>query len=452
MTPVLVPIAFLLIRLLLRKSGAAGSTAPVSWRRVVLMLVKVGGAVLGLTAATTAVVFFSYRFALGSAAAWSIFFAVLGAVCVVYYWPWSVLYPVARGGHFRLVYYLARGSPVLAATSAARSWGLLLSGLALAYRSPATGEERDFIARRLAKEKRGFAVFGAALAMWYALEARAARDEGRLGEAFEFEETARGLFGTLSYCSSRVLPGPVRELVDEYLALDSARRGYWGGLENLPSDPPPAAEARGWRARIRSPRRRITPTARALRAYLRERLAGRPREPEDEAVLAKLGSPIVKRLFERKPVVLTVDTSVARGLASKTYLALRRYEAVGHRATVHMLSVFDTLFHPAFPENLLPEEIRADEGAVASVHDDVAATLAEAIAPFGVPFAATSGFGPVSARVHQRLEQKLFDDLAKSLAWLDERCTDKTRLDAKTEWLEVSRVRLLLSPTAAHLG
>jgi hypothetical protein len=106
-----------------------------------------------------------------------------------------------------------------------------------------------------------------------------------------------------------------------------------------------------------------------------------------------------------------------------------------------MLATYDALLDPGSPDTVLQFGIRDDEELVSGVQDAVAESIAEVLAPAGAPLHAMSRFGPISARVHARLETMLFQDLTRSLERLDERRAGGTRLDARAEWLEVSLVR-----------
>ena len=437
----LIPVAFILVRLVLRARGKGPPVAMPDPRRLAWLIALVMGIAAALPLGIGLLATLGDRITLLTATLLLGYLAAVAAVAFAFRTPWSLLHPLARRGHHRLVYYLAQLSPLFIASGETAAGGLLLSALALSYRPSCTAIERSFLERRLAKDRRGLAAFGSALALWHALEARAARDAGDEARAFELAESARALFGTVTYMSHRAAPLPVRRVAEEYLALDSARRGLWGGLGNLPDSP-----ARPGR------RGRLTPAGQALRAFFRERLEGEPRAREDERVLARMQSPIVSRLFAREERTAGAGLPAARAQAAAAYLTLLRRKPVGPRATLAMLATFDLLLDPAAPGTLLPREIQQDGELLAAVQDDTAATLAEVIAPVGAPLSAMKHFGPVSARVHQRVEVALFDELAKSLKRLDARRAEGARGDARAEWLEVSHVRARYRRLQSTLG
>jgi hypothetical protein len=352
--------------------------------------------------------------------------AVAGILTLAFVRPWVLLSPLAKRGHFRAAYYAAQLSPLFFATDNTRGGALLLSGLALAHAPSCTPAQRAFLARRLAKERLGGAAYGAALAMWHALEARAARETGDAEGAIELEDNAWAIFGTVTYMSPKATPLPVRRLAEEYLALDSARRGQWGGVETAAST---------LQARL------ISPIGRALHAFVNEKLKGQPRAEEDAKVVRTLASPIVDRLFAREQRDAPRDAVEARARAGQVYLTLIRREYVGPRMVLNMLGTYDLLLDPAFPDTVLPPEIRDDAELVSGVQDSVAESIAEALAPMVAPLHAMSGYGPISARVHARLETALFQDVNRHFKRLDDRRAEGTRLDARAEWIDVSLVR-----------
>jgi hypothetical protein len=419
----------LVVRLILHLTNVkSGKAAPIVWpdlRRIFWGTAAVVALLVGLFS-SVAVIGALVDHPSGDTIAVTLTFA--SAVCVLafaYGSPWGLLHPLARRGHARLVYYAAQLSPLFFATENTRGGALLLSALALAYAPSCTEAQRAFLARRLAKEKRGGAAYGAALAMWHALEARAAREAGETGRAIELEDSAWAIFGTVTYMSPKAAPLPVRRVAEEYLALDSARRGLWGGVE----------AARSFHARS------STRARRAMLAFVNEKLKGQARDEADAKVLRDLASPIVDRLFARQPRGGPRNAVEARAFAGRVYVTLVRREYVTPRMILAMLATYDVLLDPAFPDTVLPSEIRGDAELVSGVQDSVAESIADVLAPAGAPLFAMSRFGPISARVHARLETMLFQEVAGSLKRLDDRRADGTRLDARAEWLEVSLVR-----------
>ncbi len=423
----IVPVVILVVRLLAR--GAQGGKVAVAWprpRRLFWGVLAAAGLLVGLPLALG-----TLGYAIDHPSPASVLTAVgvaagIGGGLLLYLATWRLLHSVARRGQHRLVYYLAQLSPLFLSSDGTRGGALLLASMALAYRPSCTTDERAFVGRRLGKERRGGAAFGAALALWHALEARAARDAGDCVRASEHEECAWSLFGTVTYMSAAATPVPVRRVAEEFLALDSARRGQWGGI---------AHASESFHART------STPARRAMVAYLNEKLKGHPRDADDAKLLAALRSPVVGRMFARVPRETKLDAAGARAWANRTYVALARREPVSPRAAIAMLSIYDSLLHPQCPDTLLPPEVRDDEAVVESVHDAVAESLAEVLVPVGVPLAAIGRYGPISARVHARIETQLLQELARSLKSLDERYAAGTRLDARGEWLETSLVR-----------
>jgi hypothetical protein len=426
----LAPIIFLVVRLVVRASRASqGKAAPLVLpdpRRLFWGVVAVGGLLVALPLGVALLGAVIDHPSLGSAASLGLLVAAVAGGVLAFGWTWSLLHSLARRGRHRLVYYLAQLSPLFVSSDNTRGGALLLSAMALAYRPSCTRIERAFVARRLAEERRGGAAFGAALAVWHSLEARAARDAGDATHAFELDERAWSLFGTITYMSDKATPLPVRRAAEEYLALDSARRAQWGGIE---------AASASFHART------STPARQAMVAYVNEKLKGRERRQDDTRLLARLASPVVDRLFAREARERKPDPAVVRAWATSTYVTLLHRKPVSARAAVGMLAIYDAMLDPGSPDTLLPPEIREDEALVTSVHDEVADSLAEVLAPVGVPLAALARFGPISARVYARLETHLLQDLARSLKHLDERYRTGARLDARSEWLDTSLVR-----------
>jgi hypothetical protein len=426
--PVLLLI-FIARAILAAANTKSGKASPVAWpdpRRLFWGIVAVAGVLVALPVGILVLGALLDNPSAASVGAALAFAAAVGGGAVAFGWTWTLLHPLARRGNFRLVYYAAQISPLFLATENTRGGALLLSALALAYAPSCTEAERDFLARRLAKETRGAAAYGAALALWHALEARAAREAGNAARAVELEDNAWALFGTVTYMSPKAAPPPVRRVAEEYLALDSARRGQWGGIE---------AAAKSWDTRT------VTTAGRAMLAFVNEKLKGNARDEADAQALRDLGSPIVDRIFARERMDAPRNTAEARARAGQTYLTLVRREYVTPRMVLAMLATYDVLLDPGFLETALPLEVRGDEELVSGVHDSVAESIAQVLVPSGAPLFMLSRFGPISARVHARLESALFQDLARSLARLDERRAEGTRLDARAEWLDVSLVR-----------
>jgi hypothetical protein len=418
-----------LVRLVLRMADAkSGKGPPVGWpdpRRIFWGGLGVVGLFAALPAGILALGAVLDHPSPATVAALLAYVTAVGGGTFAYRWTWTLLHPLARRGRFRVVYYAAQLSPLFFASDNTRGGALLLSALALAYAPSCTEAQRAFLARRLATEKRGGAAYGAALAMWHALEARAAREAGDAARAMDLEDSAWAIFGTVTYMSEKAAPLPVRRVAEEYLALDSARRGQWGGVERAAT----------------SHARCATPASRALLIFVNEKLKGKARDVADWKALRDLGSPIVDRLFARQPDRRPHTPAEAKACAGWVYASLIRREYVTPRMVLAMIGTYDALLDPAFPDTVLPPEIRGDAELVSGVHDAVAESLAEVLAPVGAPLFAMSRYGAISARVHARLETMLFQEVTRSLKRLDERRATGTRLDARTEWLDVSVVR-----------
>jgi hypothetical protein len=414
-------------RLMNAKSGKAAPLVLPNARRLFWYLVAIGGALFALPFGVIVLGEMVDHPSPATVGAMLAYAVAVGGGIFAFGWTWTPLHSLARRGHFRLVYYAAHLSPLFVSTDNTRGGALLLSTLALAYAPSCTEAQRAFVGRRLAKEKKGGgAAYGAALAMWHALEARAAREAGDTGRAIDLEDGAWAIFGTVTYMSTKAAPLPVQRVAEEYLALDSARRGQWGGVD---------------RASGSFHARTATQAGRALLAFVNEKLKGKAREEADAKVLRDLASPIVERLFGRQPRDAPRDAVEARARAGRVYATLVRREYVTPRMILGMLATYDALLEPAFPDTVLPTEIRGDAELVSGVQDSVAESIAEVLAHTGAPLYAMSRFGPVSARVHARLETMLFQDVTRSLKRLDDHRAGGTRLDARAEWLEASLVR-----------
>jgi hypothetical protein len=79
--------------------------------------------------------------------------AAAGGVTLAFVRPWMLLYPLARRGHFRLVYYGAQLSPLFFTTDNTRGGALLLSAFALAYAPSCTETERALLARSVSVQE-----------------------------------------------------------------------------------------------------------------------------------------------------------------------------------------------------------------------------------------------------------------------------------------------------------
>ncbi len=365
--------------------------------------------------------------------AWKVLVVAAGAC--FFFFAWTILSALARGGRPKLVYYLARIALVFPSTGETRSGACLLALLALARRGDVTAAEREWVRARLRNEKRHLGTYATACALHLLLESRAARDEGRIGDAHQSLHRARILLGTVTYVSARGVPSAVRKIVWELLGLDDARLGHWGSLEIAPE-------------------KALTPVSRVLRGWTRERLMDKPAEPKVDRLRRKLTSPGLDRLFARTNESLRPDGARAMWMrAQRHFRVLVLGGSIGPRHVMNVLATFDVMLHPEFPETMLPEAIRTDDELVAGVHEEIAAALTEPILREGAPLFAMKAYGPISARVYQRVEAALFGEMERTLRALDMRTKAGHRRDsAFEEWLEASEVRSLYRRIEMALG
>lgn len=353
----------------------------------------------------------------------------------MFFFAWPILHALARRGHVKLAYRLAHLVLLFPSTGETYSGACLLALVALARRGDVTAEERKWVKERLRKESRHLGTYATACALHLLLEARAARDEGRLGEAQELTHRARILLGTVTYVSDRGVPAPVRKIVFELLGLDDARLGRWGSLEIAPE-------------------KALTPLARVLRAWTRERMMNKPVEPKIARLRRRLASPVLDKLFERREEAPAPETPRAMwARARRDFQVIARGGSIGPRNILNMLVRFDLMTHPEFPETILPEAIRSDEELVASIHDEIAAALGDVVLREGAPLFAMKGYGPVSARVYQRVEAALLGEMDRKLRLLDERTkTGQRGYGPFEDWLEASEIRSLYRRIEMALG
>lgn len=401
---------------------------------------------------------------------------LVGAAALFFAWP--ILRRLARLGRPKLVYYLAHVVLLFPRTGETYSGACVLASLALAHRGASTPQEREWVKTRIAKERRHLGTYATACALHQMLEARAARDEGRIQDAYELGERARTLLGTITYLSPRGIPGGVRKVAYELLALDDARNGRWGFLELVPE-------------------KSLTPVARVLRAFGREKLGHVPTatiekltkkrqkklddakkrgitltekdleetievvvDRKAERIRRSLASPILDALFVRPTESVPPQTAHSAWIRTrKLFLALMRGEPVGPRALMNLLVGFDMLLHPENPETLLPEEIKSNAEITAEIHDEIAKAIAPRLLAMGAPLYLLNIYGPISARVYQYVETELFGEMDRVFKALQERFKlDKQfnmgmgREDPFTEWCRVSSVRALYRRAEMHLG
>ncbi len=328
-------------------------------------------------------------------------------------------------GRPRLLYWLAQALLIFPRTGETQAGATLWAALAVARRGSSTPEERAWLRECLSKESRALGTFGCACAVLRLLDARAARDEGRMAEANEAAMQARALLGTLTYASPAAVPPSVQRLTSDLLALLHASRGEWGMVATLPES-------------------RVSDRVVALRGYARPFFESHERSPEAERARRRVGSPLLDALFARSQVRKSYPIAdvIARGRAA--FLALSRHEPVSLNGQMMMLIAFDALMSPEYEGTAIPSEARGDEELVSAMQDDVAATLASLLAGNPPPIGGLKVFGPVSARVYHKVESALFEGLVRVAADLRERSKESLRYDAVREWIDASMARIAL--------
>jgi hypothetical protein len=146
---------------------------------------------------------------------------------------------------------------------------------------------------------------------------------------------------------------------------------------------------------------------------------------------------------------------MAHARAVDTYRSLCRGEGATPRAVINMLTTFDIVTHPEFPDNILSPELRAAPAEEIDLfHDEIAEAIAAQLTYVPAPLfiIAQRGYGPISARVHQKVESALFDELNRAAANIDERVSQGLRRPPFGEWMEVSYVRSIYRRIEQTLG
>lgn len=422
MYSILPVVVVLLVRRLLKGGGmfrGAGhrrtaSDFSRSWRSRVWPFLVVGSGVGSLLAAATAS---SSR----NGWWWAACIATPGVLLAA---AGPLLRELARLGKPKLVYRLAHASMVFPRTGETRAGATLLAALAIAHRGPSTADERAWLRERLARETRALGAFGCACALLRLLDARVAHDEGRIADADEATTLARALLGTVTYAAPKAVPRTVRRLTHELLALLAASRGQWPGIATLPDRDVPASVL-------------------ALRGYVNERFREQAPSPRTERARRRARSTALDVLFARTPGPgsIPMTEAIARGRAA--FLALSRQEPVGIHAQMMMLTAFDVLMTPEFEGTAIPVDAREDADLVTSMQDDAASAIASLLVPNPPPIGALRVFGPVSARVYQKLESLLLNDLSRMAAGVRERAKASWRYDATREWTDASMSRIV---------
>ena len=96
--------------------------------------------------------------------------------------------------------------------------------------------------------------------------------------------------------------------------------------------------------------------------------------------------------------------------------------------------------------------MREDADAVAAMQDDVADGLVGLLTAVPPPIGAVQTYGPISARVHGKLEAILQAELHACCERIGRRVKDKWRGTAYEEWMEATRVRLAYRRLEQALG
>lgn len=363
----------------------------------------------------------------------------LAAIGVVLFAPWQVLLLLAKRAHPKVVYYAAKTALPFARSGESHASAVLLSALAVAYRGPADKATRKWLWARLETDVSARGTFGTAYGVIEALEARAAREQKRPRAAYAHAERGRLLLGTVTFMSSAGVPNEVRRLAHELLDLECVERGMWGGLEST-------AEAL------------LTKVTRALHEFSRLRFDEADNEKVAARTRKRAASPLVEALYARpteRPLIKSAADAQSR--ACRDYLSLLAYEPLTPRAGLQVLRTLDILLSPGHDDSLIPVELWEDEPHVDALQDEVATAIAETIhRGHGVPVFAMPGFGPISARVHQKLEVAVLQDVERTFAKMIASTESKSRGEPRTEWLEAAqgrgvyrRVQLILGNDAA---
>jgi hypothetical protein len=370
------------------------------------------------------------------------------------------LLAIARRGTVspRTLYLLGQLLFVFSRTDETVSGALLLAAMTLARRGPATDAERAWLWTKLKKQERGLGTFAVATAVTFLLEARAARDDRQLTAAHEATLLARALLGTVSYASDKGAPGVVRKLAGDLHALVSAELGDWGFV-GIAEDQWLTDEVRALRAAViehigdpRQGQAEIEPPVASAFAHLVQmttRALSRKRKPAPPSLL---GDTFARRFADAKAAPTEVPFETAQRDARAIHAALSRGEIVGGNEQFLLLAVFDVLLSPEAPHTVIPEAMREDEGAVAAMQDDVADGIARLLVNVPPPLGAIKTYGPISARVHGKLESVLQTELHTCCERINRRLKDRWRGTAYEEWMEATKVRLAYRRLEQALG
>ncbi|MEO8878158.1 MAG: hypothetical protein ABI461_21375 [Polyangiaceae bacterium] len=400
--------------------------------RAVLWSVLVGLWVFGFSMLWIALVALEAHRTLSSLAVVVLIWAALTPSAIALSFPWLIVDRLTKRANFKLNYYVTHFLLVFPRVGEPYGAACLAAALTLARRGSPTRAELDWIDVRLAKETRALGLFATAFGFVQALEARLARDQNRRSDADAFRERARIVFGTVTYLSPAAAPAVVRKLASEFLTLDAARRGEWSAVETVEQ-------------------RDLSPTTLAIRGWLRKNLLKRD-EKETRASRSAAKLPIAVRLATRGNVEPQLDTDAAFARMSRDYVALMKREALPPRAIMNLLHGLDLFFDPRSPATRLGPDLLNDESACAEIADNIADAVFAPLQARGAPVFAMRVHGAISARVYQKLETYVMNELKSALAATRDRTVRLMRGTNREEWLEVSKVRALYRRIEYTLG
>jgi len=352
---------------------------------------------------------------------------------VLIFFPWWVVEHLTKRGKYRGVYYLSHFLLLFQKTGEPYATACFAAALTLARRGGVTRGELDWVNLRLAKEKRGLGLFGAAFGLTQAIEGRLANDEGRFQDAEDFRVRARILFGTITYLSPAAVPHPVQVFANEYLMLDAATRGEWSAVQAVLESS-------------------LSPTVFAIRAWARKNLFKSGEEKSTRRARSAAKLPIAVRLSERSEREPALELEAMFRRMSSDYVALVKKEQLPPRAILNLLQALDLFYDPRSPMCRLPPEVASDEAAAGEIAEAIADGAFEALRLRGAPVFALKMHGAVSARVYQKLETSVLAELQTGLTTARERTARLMRGTVRDEWIEVSRLRALYRRVEYTLG
>ncbi len=219
----------------------------------------------------------------------------------------------------------------------------------------------------------------------------------------------------------------------EWLALCDAELGAWELFGRAThAEPPVFLALRGW---VKEKLGTLSPTRAERRA--RELLRG----PNADAWNARSGV-----------IAPPADATEARDRAAQTYVTLSRGGAASARSIGAMFYAYDRLLDPNDADTIVPSELQGDEAFVVGVQERLADGIASALSLRGAPLFRLATGGPISARVFQRLETKVTDDLTKAVTRWEERSKTRIRRTPTEDWDDVATLRMLFRRLEITLG